>query len=263
MAPRMVHGSGRMRNMSADLSDKTVLISGGARRVGAAIARRLHAAGANLMLHYNSAKVEAQALQAELNALRPASTATVQANLRNMAELPELVKCVLARFGRLDVLVNNASTFYATEIGDIDEAIWDDLIDINLRAPLFLSQAAAPHLKKTQGCIVNITDIHADRPLRRYVVYSVAKAGLVGLTKSLARELGPYVRVNAVAPGPVLWPESAEFDELTRQRIVSHTLLKRAGEPEDIAGAVYYLVGQAPYVTGQILTVDGGRSINI
>jgi pteridine reductase len=169
----------------------------------------------------------------------------------------------LARFGRLDVLVNNASTFYATEVGDIDEATWDDLIGINLRAPLFLSQAAAPHLKKTQGCIVNITDIHADRPLRRYVVYSVAKAGLVGLTKSLARELGPQVRVNAVAPGPVLWPESAEFDELTRQRIVSHTLLKRAGEPEDIAGAVYYLVGHAPYVTGQILAVDGGRSINI
>jgi pteridine reductase len=249
--------------MTAALDGKAVLVTGGAKRVGAAIARRLHAAGADLMLHYNASKAEAQALQAELNGLRADSAATVQANLANAAELSELIKCAVARFGRLDVLVNNASNFYATPLGDIGPKEWDDLIGINLRAPLFLSQAAAPHLRKASGCIVNITDIHADRPLKQYVVYSVAKAGLVGLTKSLARELGPEVRVNAVAPGPVEWPDNEDFDELTRQRIVSHTLLKRSGEAEDVARAVHYLVAEAGYVTGQVLAVDGGRSINL
>ncbi|HKO86927.1 MAG TPA: pteridine reductase [Burkholderiales bacterium] len=248
--------------MTAALDGKAVLITGGARRVGAAIARRLHAAGANVMLHYNASKNEAQALQAELNALRPESAATVQADLANVAELNELIKCVTARFGRLDVLINNASNFYPTPIGEIGIAQWDDLIGVNLRAPLFLSQAAAPHLKKQSGCIINIADIHADRPLKNYVIYSAAKAGLVGLTKSLARELGPEIRVNAVAPGPVLWPDNEDFDELTRQRIVSHTLLKRAGEPADVAAAVHFLV-DATYVTGQIVAVDGGRSINL
>lgn len=249
--------------MTAALDGKVVLISGGARRVGAAIARRLHTAGANLMLHYNASKAEALALQAELNVLRADSAATVQADLANVAELSELVKSTVARFGRLDVLVNNASNFYATPVGSIGEAEWDDLMGINLRAPLFLAQAAAPHLKKQSGCVINIADIHADRPLKNYVVYSVAKAGLVGLTRSLARELGPEVRVNAVAPGPVLWPDNEDFDELARQRIVSHTLLKRAGEPEDVASAVHYLVAEATYVTGQVFAVDGGRSVNL
>lgn len=251
------------RSMSQALTGKVALITGGARRVGAMIARALHGAGAQVMLHYNAGHSEAHALQAELNALRAGSAATVQADLNNVVELPQLVKCVLARFGRLDVLVNNASTFYATPVGDITPAQWDDLMGVNLRAPLFLSQAAAQHLARQGGCIVNIADIHAERPLKHYVVYSVAKAGLVGLTRSLARELGPHVRVNAVSPGPVLWPEDDQFDELTRQRIVSHTLLKRAGAPEDIAAAVHYLVAEAAYVTGQVLVVDGGRSINI
>ena len=249
--------------MPQSLSDKVVLVTGGARRVGAAIARRLHRDGARLMLHYNVGQAEAQSLQAELNALRVESTATVQADLNHLAALPELIKSVVARFGRLDVLVNNASTFYPTPVGEIAEREWDDLMGVNVRAPLFLSQAAVPYLKRTAGCIVNITDIHAERPLRNFVVYSVAKAALTGLTRSLARELGPDIRVNAVAPGPVLWPEGDEFDELTRQRIVSNTLLRRAGEPEDVARAVAYLVSEAPYVTGQILAVDGGRSINL
>jgi pteridine reductase len=245
------------------LSGKVVLITGGAKRVGAAIARRLHAAGANLMLHYHSAKAESLELQKALHGARANSAATVQANLLNAAELPELVRTTVTRFGRLDVLVNNASTFHATPLGEIKLSDWDDLVGTNLKAPLFLAQAAAPHLRNAGGCIVNITDIHADRPLKSYVVYSVAKAGLSGLTRVLARELGPEVRVNGVAPGPVLWPADGSFDELARQRVISHTLLKRAGEPDDVAAAVYFLVAEAPYVTGQIVTVDGGRSVNL
>jgi len=250
-------------SMSEGLTGKVVLITGGAKRVGSAIARRLHASGANLLLHYNASKQAAQTLQQELNAVRVDSTATVQANLNNLSELPELVRCATTRFGRLDVVINNASTFYPTDLGEIDLAQWDDLMNVNVRAPLFIAQAAAAQLRKNNGCIVNITDIHAERPLKRYVVYSVAKAALLGLTKSLARELGPEVRVNGVAPGPVLWPDGQGFDELTRQRIVSHTLLKRQGEPEDVASAVHYLVAEAPYITGHIIAVDGGRSINI
>ena len=247
----------------ASLAGKVCLITGGAKRVGAAIARRLHAAGANVMLHYHSAKAESVELQQALNATRANSTATVQANLLNAAELPELVRSTITRFGRLDALVNNASTFHATPLGEIKLTDWDDLVGTNLKAPLFLAQAAAAHLKAAGGCIVNITDIHAERPLKSYVVYSIAKAGLAGLTRTLARELGPEVRVNGVAPGPVLWPEDGSFDELARQRVISHTLLKRAGEPEDVAAAVYFLVAEAPYVTGQIVTVDGGRSVNL
>ena len=245
------------------LDGKVALITGGAKRVGAAIARRLHASGARIVLHYRSAEADALALQAELNARREHSVALIQADLLDVAGLPEIVKNTLARFERLDILVNNASTFSPTPVGEITLASWDDLVGTNLKSPLFLSQAAAPHLKKTHGCIVNITDIHAERPLKNYVVYSIAKAGLAGLTRSLARELGPEVRVNGVAPGPVLWPEDDSFDELARQRVVSHTLLKRAGEPEDIAGAVHYLVADAPYVTGQIIAVDGGRSVSL
>jgi pteridine reductase len=249
--------------MTLPLQGKAVLITGGAKRVGAATARRLHASGARIMLHYRSARAEAQALATELNDLREGSAATVQAELLNVGALPELVKSTVSHFGALDVLINNASSFYPTPVGDIKLTDWDDLVGTNLKAPLFLSQAAAPHLKKTGGCIVNITDIHADRPLKNYVVYSVAKAGLVGLTRSLARELGPEVRVNGVAPGPVMWPEDGSFDEVARQRVIAHTLLRRAGDPDDIARAVHYLVADAPYVTGQIIAVDGGRSVNL
>jgi len=240
-----------------------ILITGAARRIGAAIARRLHADGARLMLHYRKAEREAQQLQAELNAVRAHSVALVQADLLDADGLQEIVKNTVSRFERLDALVNNASTFHATPVGSIRVEDWDSLMGTNLKAPLFLAQAAAPHLKKTFGCIVNITDIHADRPLKNYVVYSVAKAALAGLTRSLARELGPEVRVNGVAPGAILWPDDSSWDELTRQRVVSHTLLKRVGEPADIARAVFFLIAQAPYVTGQIIAVDGGRSINL
>jgi pteridine reductase len=219
------------------MQNRVVLITGGARRVGAAISRLLHAGGANLLVHYRSSAVEARALQAELNAIRPDSVALVQANLLNIAHLPTLVNETVQRFGRLDVLVNNASSFFPTPVGDITEDTWDDLIGTNLKTPLFLSQAAAPHLRRTEGCIVNIVDIHADRPMKNYLVYNAAKGGLVSLTRSLARELGPEVRVNGVAPG--------------------------AGEPADIAKAVRFLVEDAPYVTGQILAVDGGRSVHL
>ena len=240
-----------------------VLITGGAKRVGATICRRLHRAGASVMLHFRSSAGEARLLQAELNHVRPKSVALIQADLLDVAKLPSLVEQTVQTFGRLDALVNNASTFYQTTIGDIGVDDWNNLIGTNLEAPLFLAQAAAPALKKSQGSIVNITDIHAERPLKSYVVYSVAKAGLVGLTRSLARELAPDVRVNAVAPGPILWPDEEVFDELARQRIISHTPLRREGSPDDIAKAVHYLLADAPYVTGETINVDGGRHIVI
>jgi len=240
---------------------KVVLITGGAKRVGAATCRRLHSAGANLMLHYRVSAGEARLLQAELNHQRKDSVALIQADLLDIAKLPATVEQTVQSFGRLDALVNNASSFFQTPVGEITAAAWEDLIGTNLRAPLFLSQAAAPALKKSQGAIVNITDIHAERPLKNYVVYSVAKAGLVGLTRSLARELAPEVRVNAIAPGPILWPDDETFDELSRQRIISHTPLKREGTPEDIAKAVHFLLAEATYVTGETINVDGGRHV--
>ena len=224
------------------MQGKVLLITGGAKRVGAAICRRLHAAGATLMLHYRESAGEARLLQAELNHQRKDSVALIQADLLDLGKLQSIVDQTLQTFSRLDALVNNASSFFQTPVGEITAAQWEDLIGTNLRAPMFLSQSAAPALKKSQGAIVNITDIHAERPLKNYVVYSVAKAGLVGLTRSLARELAPEVRVNAVAPGPILWPDDAAFDELSRQRIISHTPLKR-GQPEDIAKAAHYLLG--------------------
>ena len=244
------------------MQDKVVLITGGAKRVGAAICRRLHGAGAKLMLHYRASAGEARLLQAELNGVRADSVALIQADLLDLAKLPSLIDQTVMRFGRLDALVNNASSFFSTPMGEIQPAQWDDLMGTNVRAPLFLSQAAAAPLKKTQGAIVNIGDIHAERPLRNYVVYSIAKSALTGLTRSLARELAPDVRVNAIAPGPILWPEGDEsFDEVSRQRIISHTPLKREGTPDDIARAVHFLIADAPYVTGETLNVDGGRHV--
>jgi len=249
--------------MPESLSGKVVLVTGGAKRVGAAIVRRLHREGANLVLHYRGSEREANALRSELNAARANSAALVQADLLDLAGLAEIVRNAVNRFDRLDALVNNASTFFPTPVGEMTQANWESLIGANLRAPLFLSQAAAPHLKKTNGVIVNITDIHAERPLKNYVIYSIAKAGLAGMTRSLARELGPEVRVNGVAPGPIAWPEDGSFDEVARQRVVSNTILRRTGDPDDVARAVYYLIAEAPYVTGQIIAVDGGRSINL
>jgi pteridine reductase len=242
---------------------KVVLITGGGKRVGAAICRRLHAAGANLMLHYRSSAGEARLLQAELNHQRANSVALIQADLLDVAKLPSLVEQTLQTFGRLDGLVNNASSFFQTPVGEITVAGWNDLLGTNVQAPLFLSQAAAPALRKAQGAIVNITDIHAERPLKNYVVYSIAKAALVGLTRSLARELAPEVRVNAIAPGPILWPDDEAFNEVSRQRIISHTPLRREGRPDDIAAAVKFLLADALYVTGDTLNVDGGRHVAI
>jgi len=249
---------------STSLKNKVALITGGAKRVGAAISRELHAHGANLMIHYNSSKAEAEALQTELNQQRPDSVSIVQCDLLNVTLVPDLVTETTIRFGQLDILINNASTYTPTEIGNINEDNWHDLIGSNLKAPTFLSQAAAPELKKTQGCIVNITDMHVEQPKKGYVVYSVAKAGLVTLTKSLAQELSPQVRVNAVAPGPVLWADNnQEFDEAYRQNVINQTLLKRSGDPTDIAKAVKFLAADAPFITGHVLAVDGGRSINL
>ena len=250
--------------MNSSLQDKVVLITGGAKRVGASICRLLHASGANLMIHYRSSTGEARALQSEFNLQRSNSAAIIQGDLLNLAVLPSLVQETISHFGRLDVLINNASSYYATEIGEIGDDQWEDLIGSNLKAPLFLSQAAAPELRKQHGCIVNITDMHVERPKKGYIVYSMAKAGLVTMTKSLAHELGPDVRVNAVAPGPVMWPEdNPQFDEVYRQRVISQTLLKRIGEGNDVAKAVRFLIEDAPFITGQVIAVDGGRSLNL
>ena len=246
------------------MNNKTVLITGGAKRVGAAICRELHAHGANLMIHYNTSTADARALQAELNLQRANSVAIIQGDLLNIAIISNLVAETINQFGRLDVLINNASSYYSTEIGHISEENWHDLVGSNLKAPMFLAQAAAIELRKNHGCIVNITDMHIERPKKGYVVYSVAKAGLVTLTKSLAHELSPEVRVNAVAPGPVQWPENnPQFDEVYRQRVINQTLLKRVGEGADIAKAVKFLVADAPFITGHVLAVDGGRSLNL
>ncbi len=246
------------------LEDKVILITGGAKRVGAAICRMLHAGGAKLMIHYRQSASEARALQAELNLQRPNSVAIIHGDLLNLAVLPTLVEETVRHFGRLDVLINNASSYYATELGEIGDDQWQDLIGSNLKAPLFLSQAAAHELRKTGGCIVNITDMHVERPKKGYIVYSVAKAGLVTLTRSLAHEMAPDVRVNAVAPGPVMWPEdNPQFDEVYRKRVISQTLLKRIGEGDDVARAVRFLIQDAPFMTGQVIAVDGGRSLNL
>jgi len=247
--------------MASSLQDKAVLITGAARRVGAEIARVLHAEGANLALHYRSATAEAQSLVAEFNAVRPGSALAFQADLLETDHLARLVADVAEHFGRLDALVNNASSFFATPIGSIGEREWDDLLGTNLKAPLFLAQAAATHLAVARGAIVNITDIHAERPLKNYALYCIAKAGLAGLTRALALELAPHVRVNAIAPGPILWPENGAFDAAAQANVISRTLLKRGGDPADIARTVRFLLADAPYVTGQILAVDGGRSV--
>jgi pteridine reductase len=250
--------------MAEGLKGKVALITGGARRVGASICRRLHGCGVDLFVHYRSAAIEARALQAELNARRVNSLALAQADLLKVSASAELVKAAVKEFGRLDVLINNASSFYPTVVGEIAEKEWDDLIGTNLKAPLFLSQAAAPELRKTHGCIVNIIDIHAELPMKNHAVYNAAKGGLLALTRALARDLAPEIRVNGIAPGTILWPEDEAWrDEVARQRIINQTALKRVGEPDDIAATVQFLVADAPYVTGQIITVDGGRSISL
>ena len=242
----------------AHLNGQAALITGSARRLGAAMARALHGAGADVVIHYRRSAEEAAALARELNAIRKNSAITCEADLLDLASLPRLVAAAVDAFGGLDILVNNASTFYPTAVGAITEAAFDDLIGTNLKAPVFLTQAAAPELRRRRGLVLNLVDIHGMKPLKRYPVYSTAKAGLIMLTKTLARELAPEIRVNAVAPGPVMWPSDVDAD--MKAEIIDKTLLKRAGSPDDVARAALFFATQAPYVTGQVLAIDGGRS---
>ncbi len=242
-----------------ELAGRVALVTGAAHRIGAAIARTLHGAGMNVVLHYRRSREAAERLRAALEARRPGSVRLAAADLTRFEALAPLVEEAAGAWDRLDVLVNNASSFYPTPFGSVTEAQWEDLIGTNLKAPFFLTQAAAAHLRASGGCVVNLVDIHAERPLAGHPVYSIAKAGLAMLTRALARELGPEVRVNGVAPGAILWPEGMDAD--TKRRIIERTALKRRGDPLDIARAVLFLVREADYVTGQILAVDGGRSL--
>lgn len=242
------------------LQGRWALVTGAAKRIGAAICAALHEAEANVVIHYFRSAQQAEQLAAELNEQRQGSAITVQGDLRDAATLKQMVGRVLDRTERLDVLVNNASSFYPTPLETVTEAQWDDLLGANLKAPLFLCQAALPHLKDKRGVIINIVDVHSQRPLRHHPVYGAAKAGLAMLTRSLAKDLGPDVRVNGVSPGAILWPESG-MSERTQESIIRQIPLKRPGEPRDVAAAVVFLVRDAPYITGQIIAVDGGRSI--
>lgn len=244
---------------ASSLSGKTGLITGAAHRIGAQILRRLHGEGMNLTLHYRRSRAPAEALRDELEAKRPGSIQLLQADLHRTENIPALIRQVEERFGRLDLLVNNASSFYPTPLATASEAQWDELMGSNLKAPFFLAQAAASLLRASRGCIVNLVDIHAERPLKDHPIYSAAKAGNAMLVKALARELGPEVRVNGVAPGAILWPEQG-LDDDTKREILDRTTLKRPGTPDDIARTVLFLVRDADYISGQIIAVDGGRS---
>lgn len=242
------------------LNEYVVLVTGAARRIGAALIRGFHAEGANVAIHYHRSADEALALCEELNGTRPSSAIALSEDLLDPGAPSRLVERTLAAFGRLSILINNASTFYPTPIGSITLAQWDDLVGTNLKAPVFLAQAAAPALRAARGLIINMVDIHGQRPLPEHTVYSAAKAALIMVTRSLARELGPEVRVNGIAPGPILWPDGG-LDPNTQNEIVSKTLLKRKGDPSDIVRAALFFAKDATYVTGQILAVDGGRSV--
>lgn len=241
------------------LAGQWALITGAGKRVGAAIARALHGAGAGVAIHYRSSGAPAESLARELNSLRPGSAITVAGDLLDTAAVPGIVAAMVAKTGRLDILVNNASSFYPTPLGTLTADQWDDLMGTNLKAPLFLAQAALPRLRESRGVIINLIDIHAIRPLKDHPVYGAAKAGLSFVTKALARDLAPDIRVNGVAPGAVLWPEEGASEKL-KEVVLRQVPLKRAGEPEDIAACVLFLVRDAPYITGQVIAVDGGRS---
>lgn len=246
------------------LTTKVALVTGAARRIGAEIARTLHHAGMNIVLHYYSSEEEAIAFCKQLNQTRERSAVAIHADLQESESENALLQQAVAEWGRLDVLVNNASRFYRTAIGKVTDYAWEDLINSNMKAPFFLAQAAAPSLTATRGCIVNITDIHAERPLRDYSVYCISKSGLLMMTKVLAKELGPSVRVNAVAPGAIIWPEGNNtLSENEKKKIIEDTVLQRPGNPEDIAKAVLFFVRDAEYVSGQVLNVDGGRILSV
>ncbi|MGD9388795.1 MAG: pteridine reductase [Gammaproteobacteria bacterium] len=242
------------------LAGRAALVTGGARRIGAAVAEALHEAGADVAVHYRGSRGEADALVGRLAERRPGSAIALQADLLDTAALPGLVAQAAEAFGGLDVLVNNASSFYPTPVGGITEQHWDELIGSNLKAPLFLSQAAAPWLRRRGGLIVNLVDVHARRPMAGHPVYCAAKAGLEMLTYALARELGPEVRVNGIAPGAILWPE-AGVGETDKAATLAGIPLGRTGAPADIAACVLYLAGAGSYVNGQVIAIDGGRHL--
>lgn len=247
--------------MQNSLQEKVILITGAGRRIGMQIARDLHAEGMRVAIHYHESEKGAKQLCAELNEKRADSAMILKADLLHHESTDWLVQETVAKWGRLDGLVNNASRYYRTHMGSVTETAWDDLMISNVKAPFFLSQAAAPYLAKHQGVIVNITDIHAESPMRDYPVYCISKSGLQMMTKVLAKELAPAVRVNGVAPGPVLWPEDENaLSEDVKQNIINRTLLKRVGNAKDVSKAVLFFIRDACYVTGQILNVDGGRS---
>ena len=247
---------------ASDLTGKAALITGASRRIGAAIARRLHGAGMNLTLHYRSADAETRELQTELQRRRPDSVTLIQADLLDTAGLPAVVAAAARHWGRLDLLVNNASSFFPTPVDTASERDWDVLLGSNLKAPFFLIQAALPALRASGGSVVNLIDIHAERPRDGHPIYSTAKAGLAMMTKSLAWELSPLVRVNGVAPGAILWAANAT-DHSQHDEILNRVPLSRLGDPDDIARAVLFLTRDGGYITGQILAVDGGRSLNM
>jgi pteridine reductase len=241
-------------------SANVAVVTGGARRIGAEIVRCLHGEGMRIALHYHTSRDDAEALCDELNAVRPASARPFEADLRDSAAIEDMIDAVTKAFARMDVLVNNASSFFVTPVGTIDDTAYRELLDTNLTAPLFLAQAAVPRLKKTKGCVVNIADIYGSKPLAGFTAYSAAKAGLIMLTRSLALELAPDIRVNAVAPGAILWPEG-DCGEDDRDAVLAQIPMGRPGDPADIAQTVLFLVRDAHYMTGQVIKVDGGRAI--
>ncbi len=246
-----------------NLKGKVALVTGSAKRLGAATVEKLHSDGATVIVHYRSSSKDAIALSDKLNAIRPDSCFLQQADLAEVKNLPAMIDAIIQQTGRLDILINNASSFFPTAVGEITEDHWDNLMGSNLKAPLFLSQAAAPQLLKNKGCIVNMIDIHGIRPLKNHPVYSAAKAGLLMLTQSLARELGPDVRVNGIAPGAILWPETdSDNMDVAHKALLDKTCLKREGTPDDIAKAILFLVRDADYITGHVIPVDGGRVLN-
>ena len=237
------------------------IVTGGAKRIGASISRRLHKANIDLIIHYKTSEKEAISLRDELNKQRKNSASLIKADLLDPKSYSKIINETIKIYGQLNFLINNASTYYPTNINQIDQLNWDNLIGSNLKAPLFLCKEAAPFLKKNNGSIINITDAHITKPKENYIIYSIAKAGLTNLTKSLAQELGPEIRVNAVAPGPVLWPENSnEFNNSYRKKVISQTMLKKVGEPDDVAKAVEFLLLNSNFITSHILNVDGGRS---
>lgn len=251
-----------MTQTKHDLEGSVILITGAAQRIGATVARQLHDLGAKLIVHYRSSADAAERLRDELNGLRKDSVQLVQGDLTDVEQCAKIVKQAAAYWNRLDTLINNASSFYPTAVGEATNTDWEQLIGSNVKGPFFLSQAAVPWLREAQGCIVNMVDIHAERPMAGHAVYNIAKAGTAMMTKTLAKELGPDIRVNGVAPGAILWPSSGLEDDI-KDVILERTALKRPGTQEDIATAIIYLIRDAHYTTGQILAVDGGRSLNM